>query len=485
MEKVVSKRLLDVLFGIDTVTVKDRDTEQRDLYSFNYKEIFSQHKFVSNRHYYVNLVYEGNNFDLVKGKVTFWPKAELQTDAPSWPKKGRQELKPGKFVKLLSDKFVVYKHPPGQGGEELPMGDKRDRVINRLVDHFVEKIKAFEISIDPIVGKNISEVYDMSIANDCGYLDNSCMQRGGGSACGQFRYFFDLVPGLEIVYGVLGGRLYYRALLWTAMYQNQEVRVLDRIYGKGEVNEALMDWADEKGYAYRKFSDETIYIGGERAESSFYIKLTSEAINYIRDEGAPYLDTFPCLDLTDMTLSDDGRGDYTLQETSGMIFGCDCCDCGNNVYPGDEFVFNGDIYCSYCYDDNIRDCEHCGDTHYREDLNYVESTEAYICDHCLRNDYFICDSCDGIFRDDENKEDHCHSCYEENFVECKKCEEPVHNNDVLHYNDMELCESCHTKAKEEENKCNGCSNCKCGKKLLVKTTSNQFNFKMIEQIAIN
>lgn len=104
----------------------------------------------------------------------------------------------------------------------------------------------------------------------------------------------------------------------------------------------------------------------------------------------------------------------------------DACD---NGWREDE---SGDWYCSDCYDD----CGCCGGRFPKDELEWSESQDMYICDHCREEHYERCQFCDQLY-DQENDEgsfvlnraDNCE------YWACDRCMEEQNRRGRARYNE--------------------------------------------------
>jgi len=92
-----------------------------------------------------------------------------------------------------------------------------------------------------------------------------------------------------------------------------------------------------------------------------------------------------------------------------------CHSCGRLIDENDRFVGADDNdYCEGCYYEIFDSCEHCGSTHYREDLTYVESAEYDVCEWCLEHNYDLCDKCEEYHRNHQlthvGEKQYCADC---------------------------------------------------------------------------
>ena len=251
----------------------------------------------------------GNCFDFVRGGITFWPKPDPQ-EGFIWPKKGRQELKVGRFIKMVQEIFAVYDIKNSNGIE----GELRDKALARFTDIVADKLRAFEVDINPAITRGVAKIYKLPTATNSGFLGRSCMRPESECRCRMFTGFFRYIPNIEVVYETdSNGCLLYRALLWTVDYNGRKIKFLDRIYGTTVINVLLINWAEEQGFAYRRFSQDAIVYNDERG-IGISCEIDEDANDYLED-GSPYIDTLYVL-RNGNTLSNRGSG-IELNYSSG------------------------------------------------------------------------------------------------------------------------------------------------------------------------
>jgi hypothetical protein len=174
---------------------------------------------------------------------------------------------------------------------------------------------------------------------------------------------------------------------------------------------------------------------------------------------APYLDgDYSYLNPGTMTVDDGGYSWHhhnpPVQQCSGDIF--KCCDCGEQVFPGDEHEVNGDIYCSEHVPDNRERCCDCN--------RLLDSDEGYSCDDgllcesCYNRNYFTCCACGEVHHLDDERmvEDHsyCPDCFDMRFMECFHCGTVVRLGE--HYLTPEGFQCCSDCFDERYAICDGC-----------------------------
>ncbi|MBL8161198.1 MAG: hypothetical protein JNJ61_04375 [Anaerolineae bacterium] len=95
-----------------------------------------------------------------------------------------------------------------------------------------------------------------------------------------------------------------------------------------------------------------------------------------------------------------------------------CSDCGRLL---DEYDIcwgaDDSPYCERCFYNHFGHCNECGETHWNEDLTYVETADADVCDWCYRRDFAHCLRCDDTYRKTRMKQIgerwYCHDCVDD------------------------------------------------------------------------
>lgn len=128
---------------------------------------------------------------------------------------------------------------------------------------------------------------------------------------------------------------------------------------------------------------------------------------------------------------------------------CECC--GNRI-DEDDVRWVGDY--PYC-DDCASYCDECGEYEINDRIQYVESTDRYVCDYCLEHNYTRCEECgeyvpyDDTYHVESEDIDVCRWCKENEFETCYECGELVRNADVEMYDSEWYCPDCLERIKEE------------------------------------
>ena len=390
-------------------------------------------------------------FDFNKeNKITYWDTSrgpQPLNDNGKWKKEGRAEMKPGKFLLMLKEfyQIIVYDE---SGERHYLRDDDFDKAFQRYIEIFTDRIKADNQPITPLVSKKVEETYQIRTSDHAkDTLKSSCMRPEADYSCKHYSGFYDLIPGVEVVFGLSAdGNLLYRALLWSVEYEDEKIKFLDRVYGSSSIAHKLTSWAEEKGYAYRGVNDCSIYYKDKYIELS--VVIPDEAFSYLEKTGSPYVDTLSNLCTCNIpTLSNHQCSDYELTCCSGeTITGrIICYSCDNRVNGDDAFHNNGHTYCEECFGENFRYCEDCGEYCDPDYVHYVNDTD--MCEDCLRRKgYYNCDNC-GEWSDDCREvgdRAFCIDCLERNYYFCEGCEEWVKDVDSVTVDGEEksLCEDC-------------------------------------------
>lgn len=85
---------------------------------------------------------------------------------------------------------------------------------------------------------------------------------------------------------------------------------------------------------------------------------------------------------------------------------CPSCDSMFNINSGASHAYHdGDSYCARCTRDEWRVCNHCDDWTHDDDMAYANNI-GRICQHCLENYYWWCESCDEYHGDNDECSNH-------------------------------------------------------------------------------
>ncbi|MGB4239477.1 MAG: hypothetical protein WBJ87_07720, partial [Candidatus Hydrothermia bacterium] len=308
------------------------------------------------------------------------------------------------------------------------------------------------------ISSEVSKVYNMPTSENAGvWLKNSCMRPESGHNCRNFSHFYDLIPDCSILYGKDDSGLIFRALLWDVYLEKKtnKIKFLDRIYGNEIIQEYLIGIAEENGWAYRTYDSSSIYLNGTYLSDTIYVDLPDKAINYLKHEGCPYIDTLSWLDEDDMCLNS-YNGDYDLRDPGGVPLEYEyrCYACGDPLHEEDVMWVEGYAYCKTCFDEKFFVCDRCGEI-YRNGRHAIND----LCEYCARaRGYEICNNCSewtGNYEFTIDGEIMCQDCIDAlGYIYCDKCDKLVRKNDMIHHEGEYYCENCYEKIKEEiQNEC--------------------------------
>lgn len=121
-----------------------------------------------------------------------------------------------------------------------------------------------------------------------------------------------------------------------------------------------------------------------------------------------------------------------------------CDECGNVTNEDDAYYTpDGLPLCDTCFYDICDYCHDCGETHWRDDMTYVESSDRDVCERCLDRRYSWCDACEQYHHEASvtyvDDTCYCEDCLPEHTAICKTCEE-LHRHDTI--NEDGICKEC-------------------------------------------
>ena len=94
-----------------------------------------------------------------------------------------------------------------------------------------------------------------------------------------------------------------------------------------------------------------------------------------------------------------------------------CAFCEQEIEEAEAFVFDGEIICDDCRDNETKICDHCGKRIWKE--NAEGSEDITLCSNCYTYEYTYCESCGVLLHNDnahyQNYGDipYCESCFED------------------------------------------------------------------------
>jgi len=89
-----------------------------------------------------------------------------------------------------------------------------------------------------------------------------------------------------------------------------------------------------------------------------------------------------------------------------------CYQC-HRLYTEDKLtLFDSNLWCAECLDEQTTICDNCRERIYREDAVYT-ADDYPICDRCYDDNYFYCDRCERVYHNDYGVNGVCDRCYED------------------------------------------------------------------------
>lgn len=276
-------------------------------------------------------------------------------EAP-WLSENRTDLDPSTFVKL-------FKNLPEYSDSELTYFASAICINSKVYIDIYNKISDF------IYAYSVENYSNVAQYGDCP-LHNSCMRHDFlVGKVGDFYYNF---AGAKIIVAKTNeGAVLGRAILWeNASFKEEDktfqLPILDRVYYSHTfINNMIINYAKQKGIILRRMHNDAtsstsfIFIN-ELSETNFKesdqllnanLSVKIPASKWYKG-GAPYLDTFFVLDVTDngeMKLSNIRNDDsvFTLRNTDGSasIIRRYCPLCGSKYYSDLKI-------CDQCYKEN-------------------------------------------------------------------------------------------------------------------------------------
>jgi len=378
-------------------------------------------------------------------KITCWPLRngdQPLNERGQWKLEGRQEMKPGKFLAQFDELLIIYDsdtHMRSEVSKEIAT-----KIRARACEVFADAIRGINNPIDFNTTSDICKIYETPAHAASGYLRNSCMRPGSTYRCNNFARFYNTIPNLQIAHKIVDGELLFRALLWqtTNCKTHEPVMFLDRIYGSASVNLQLIEHAKALGWAWRGFEDHRIHNSDDSNYLTLEVPITQESYHYLQDNGGPYVDTLFFLKRRDdlWILSNSDRNYLRI------IQSCDgdpletqerCVHCNSLIDPDDTHHFNGDPYCSTCFEECTTVCADCGERYSYDDIYTLRDDDERYCTSCLDDmgavPCYIC----GRYTLEENSIVHnnrtyCEHCFSYHSRTCSICGERHLRNKLSH-----------------------------------------------------
>lgn len=214
-------------------------------------------------------------------------------------------------------------------------------------------------------------------------------------------------------YNTVDGRM------WFMPVRDTDATILFNNYG-GFASNSGLKWAEaiNKLLGYSKVSEISfdpngMYINGNRAyvlhngleyaelENISTYRYDKRALNKYEDEHTCSCYNCECdIDEDDSYTDDDGD---TYCSNCWYETHADCDSCGNSAYRDDMNYVNGDLWCENCTDNRATMCCAC-DEYHPDSQKHYDTPDGMMCDDCFdESQYNICDVCHEIFDASEVK----------------------------------------------------------------------------------
>jgi hypothetical protein len=128
---------------------------------------------------------------------------------------------------------------------------------------------------------------------------------------------------------------------------------------------------------------------------------------------------------------------------------CKCC--GQLIHEDDGHWIDDEFYC----DDCVKYCDECGYYELNSRIRYVESTDRWVCDSCLEDDYSYCDHCGKYYPNhrvrylDNLNETICNDCLRVHYSRCDGCGDWYENSELHECGDEYYCDDCYEEEDED------------------------------------
>lgn len=278
-----------------------------------------------------------------------------------------------------------------------------------------------------------SDIYKMK-HHRSGSIGSSCM-------ADKPSYMFDIYFDLDCKIAYLldnNDLLIGRALLHENVIMNNEsknIKLMDIIYcTNDDILVQFIEYAKQHGYCRKEEQslscENYISPNGDIIENPI-LSISAENLKE-RYEKVPYIDTFKYYHKQSAILC----SKYSNGE-----------ECAATTF--DETNGRDD---SQLFTYSPRECYHCSNNENGYELHYLESHGVHICESCLDNEYYYCDSCDRYVANEDmgsidvggNNEYYCYDCIQEIAITCDCCGRNVDPDYIeTTKDDYSLCTYCY------------------------------------------
>jgi len=303
---------------------------------------------------------------------------------PSLPytTRGRTEVKVSKIIKYI----IALMDERDKWRSELP----KDKDIEAFVNAFKATKASLDFKFKEVNGSDISKYYnEKKYLNSAGTLGGSCMSDESGST---FRIYTQNERKVKLIVYIdeKQDKISGRALLWKMTKSPCEATCfMDRVYTNRDSDFLkFRNYAEEKGYLYKKFMNSHIDTNvefmykGQEVKGIVTVKLDGNTRKY------PFVDTMCFLnknetELSNVPLSVDSS---ILHSVGGDCEPCDRCNGKLVICDREQCVEN----------DGLIDCDDC------DGYGKIEETNCKTCKgtgivECEHFDFTVCgDCCSGL-----------------------------------------------------------------------------------------
>lgn len=343
MELILSERLTDTL-------INRRKVKHEDEYYDLRLNLNIQQARVDGYEIKAEINFSGNFFDLRDGEISFHPRPENQVTLPNnqWVREGRQVLKIGKLVQMLSKYLWIY-YPNGGCCPYDASNDLHKKIFLHYCEALTNQVRA-SICTDIIEISDLpSDIYGIETYTDedTGSLGSSCMRPESSYSCHEGAWHYNgWKPRIAYILS-RNGELRSRALIWDNVKteSGNTVTLMDRIYGSDTHQEHMKTYAENQGW-WHKISQDSCSNGITNGTETDYAYSVSVP-NWKQSGRRPYMDTFVSAD--DNILWASNVGKWFMQETCAMFEKKLVCNrCGSTFYEHDMVEIEGAHYCPDC-----------------------------------------------------------------------------------------------------------------------------------------
>ena len=343
MELILSERLTNTL--VNRRTIK-HEGEYYDLWL----DLNVQRTRADGYEINAEINFSGNFFDLRDGEISFHPRPENQITLPNnrWVREGRQVIKIGKLVQLLS-KYLRLKFPDGRCYWYEPNNDLHKKLFLRYCEQLSNQVRASFCADVIQISDSPSDIYDIETYTDedNGSLGSSCMRPESSFYCKEGAWHYNQwKPRIAYILSQQG-ELRSRALIWDNVKteSGNTVTLMDRIYGSDTHQEHMKTYAENQGW-WHKISQDSCSNAITNGTETDYAHSVNVP-NWTQSGRRPYMDTFISAD--DNILWAKNVGKWFMQETCAMFEKkLECNRCSSSFVEHEMIEIEGAHYCNDC-----------------------------------------------------------------------------------------------------------------------------------------